>query len=191
MSLTDLQNFLARLYTDENLRRDFLREPENCGAENNLSADEIAQIKQILPEQIEFFADSLVYKRLREVEKLLTLTRKAAGKNDFEKYFREFAGNFQPSSIKKHFEDAMEFAAFLAARKIEPLWIVDLAKFEAARLAFYHGGRRILIKKFAYDIREILKAVSNKEANSNKKFPRRQTFAVWFRAGGRVKHFIF
>src|SRR5215212_4518525 len=135
MSLLDVQNLLARIFTDEDLRLQFLLEPEKIGIENNLSAAEIEQIKQILPEQINFFADSLVYKRLREVEKLLPLTRKILEK-EFGKYFREFANQFQPQAIKKHLEDAIEFGGFLQSKRIEPVWAKDLAKLVRARLSF-------------------------------------------------------
>ncbi len=116
MSLLEQQNFLAKVFTDENLRGKFLSEPMNIGKENNLSETEIEQIQQLLPEQIKFFADSLFYKRLHEVEKFLPLTRKVLDKK-FEIHFREFANEFLPNTIKKHLEDAVEFSEYL--RKTE------------------------------------------------------------------------
>jgi hypothetical protein len=189
MSLVDVQNLLARIFTDEDLRLRFLLEPEKTGAENNLNEAEIEQIKQILPEQINFFADSLFYKRLHEVEKLLPLTRKALEK-DFEKYFREFANQFLPQTIKKHLEDAIGFGEFLQTRKIEPVWTRDLAKFECSRLAFNNSQKRFSLNRFDYDIREILKEISRAGAQAQKEFPKRKTFAVRFRIGERTKHFI-
>ncbi|HEX8734694.1 MAG TPA: hypothetical protein VF721_05175 [Pyrinomonadaceae bacterium] len=190
MSLQDVQNLLARIFTDEDLRLRFLQEPQKIGAENNLSDDEIIQIRQLLPEQINFFADSLFYKRLREVEKLLPLTRKVLQK-DFEKYFREFANQFQPQTIKKHLEDAVKFADFLTAKKIEPIWAKDLASFEQARLAFNNSAKRLLLRRFDFDIREILKEISRAGANARSDFPKRKTFAVWLKIGARTKHFIY
>jgi hypothetical protein len=190
MSLLDVQNLLARIFTDEDLRLRFLSEPDKIGIENNLSAAEIEQIRQILPEQINFFADSLFYKRLHEVEKLLPLTRKALG-TEFEKYFREFANQFLPQTIKKHLEDAIEFIEFLQSKKIEPVWAKDLARFEGARLSFNNSEKRILLKRFDFDIREIIKEISRQGAKAQSDFPGRKTYAVWLRIGKRVKHFIY
>ena len=185
-----MQNLLARIFTDEDLRLRFLSEPEKTGAENNLSDEEIEQIKQVLPEQINFFADSLFHKRLHEVEKFLPLTRKALEK-DFEKYFREFANQFLPRTIKKHLEDAAGFGEFLQSKEIKPFWAKDLARFEAARLSFNNSEKRFLLKRFDFDVREILKEISRAGAKAQGDFPKRKTFAVWMRIGGRTKHFIY
>ena len=185
-----MQNLLARIFTDEDLRLRFLLDPEKTGAENNLNAAEIEQIKQILPAQINFFADSLFYKRLHEVQKLLPLTRKVLNE-DFEKYFREFANQFLPQTIKKHLEDAVGFGGFLQSKEIKPLWIKDLAKLERSRLAFNNSEKRFLLKRFDFDIREILKEISREGAQAQSDFPKRKTFAVWLRAGKRTKHFIY
>lgn len=185
-----MQNLLARIFTDEDLRLRFLLEPEKTGAENNLSEAEIEQIKQLLPEQINFFADSLFYKRLHEVEKFLPLTRKLLGK-DFEKYFREFANQFVPQTIKKHLEDALEFAAFLQSKKIEPIWAKDLARFEQARLSFNNSEKRFSLKRFDFDVRKIVREVSREGAKAQSEFPKRKTYAVWLRVGKRTKHFIY
>src|SRR5687767_6092436 len=103
MPLLELQNFLARLYTDEKLRRTFLTEPDKIGGENNLSEREIAEIAGIIPDELTFFAGSLYWKRLRETEKLLPLT-KAALNEDFEKLFGQFTEHYNPQSVKKHLE---------------------------------------------------------------------------------------
>ncbi|HLM00969.1 MAG TPA: hypothetical protein VK400_07920 [Pyrinomonadaceae bacterium] len=190
MSLQDVQNLLARIFTNEDLRLRFLREPQKIGAENNLIDAEIEQIRQLLPEQINFFADSLFSKRLHEVGKLLPLTQKILGK-DFEKKFREFANQFLPQTIKKHLEDALEFAEFLQSKEIEPVRAKDLAKFEQSRLMFYNSEKRFLLKRFDFDIREVLKEISSAGGKAQSDFPKRKTFAVWLRIGKRTKHFIY
>jgi len=52
MSLLDTQNFLARIYTDESLRREFLAAPEKIGRENNLSEREIAELAEVFPDEL-------------------------------------------------------------------------------------------------------------------------------------------
>lgn len=182
MSLLDVQNFLARIYTDENLRREFLDTPEKVGRENNLTEKEIAELTAVLPDEINFFADSLFWKRLREVEKLLPLTKKAFAA-DFVKYFHEFAIRFTPESIKKHLEDAIRFAEFLHER--EKGWKRDAAKLESAKLEFYALGKSLVVRIFDYDVKEISRRVASPPID----FKKRKTVAVWLRIGKR--EFVF
>jgi hypothetical protein len=188
MSLYEQQNFLARLYTDENLRRSFLSEPAKIGAENDLSENEIDELAAVIPDELNFFADSLFWKRLREVEKFLPLTQKVLA-GDFEKHFREFAQIYNPKSIKKHLEDAVEFCSFVQNCAISPVWKKDLVKFEQARLLFNSNAERFVFRKFDFDIREILKQISGAETDDD--FPKRRLFAVWLRIGNRAKFFTF
>ena len=186
MSLLDVQNFLARLYTDENLRLEFLAAPEKIGKDNNLNEKEVAELAQVLPAELNFFADSLRWKRLREVEKLLPLTKKALAE-DFEKYFREFASQFTPETIKKHLEDAVRFAEFLQMKEIESNWIKDLAKYEQAKLEFNACRKHFVFKQFDYDIKEI----SLQTTIPEKEFKQKKTFAVWLRFRKQTRHYIW
>lgn len=182
MSLLAVQNFLARIYTDENLRREFSAAPEQIGKQNDLTESEIAELIAILPDEIDVFADSLFYKRLREVEKLLPLTKKILGV-DFEKRFREFSKSFTPESVKKHLEDAIRFAEFLGERELN--WKSDAAKFETAKLEFYALGKTFVFRRFDYDVKEILRQIHESPTD----FERRKTFTVWLRIGKR--EFVF
>lgn len=186
MGLIEQQNFLAKLYTDENFRKSFIAEPNNFGRDNHLNNNEIEEIIEILPDEINVFADSLFYKRLREVEKFLRLTKKVLGK-DFELNFREFAQTFTPQTVKKHLEDAIEFVTFLSLKDIDPSYVRDIAVFEQAKLEFGGLGKRFIIKKFDFDLREINHLRLNKLWT-----PRaRRTFGIWLRIGKYHKQFIF
>lgn len=180
MSFLEQQNFTARLFTDESLRRDFLREPEKIGLAHNLDENEISQLKNVVSVEIAAFADSLFHKRLHEVEKFLPLTRKILQK-DFQNHFREFAQIFQPKTVKKHLEDAVEFAKFLSKKSFKKKWIKDLVIYEQSRLNFSGYHKSLIIKIFSYDPREF------KNENPRKK----RTFAVWLRVGKVTKHYIF
>ncbi|HSK73647.1 MAG TPA: hypothetical protein VK892_18260 [Pyrinomonadaceae bacterium] len=186
MSLLEQQNFLARLYTDENLRKRFLSAPEKIGKENNLDEKEIAELAAVLPEELNFFADSLFWKRLREVEKMLPLTRKFFAEN-FESYFREFSQSYQPNSVKKHLEDAIEFVNFINKREKEDVWIKDLARFEQAKLEFNACGKNFVFRVFDFDVKGIHR--TDAEAQSFK-LKKKKTLAVWLRIGKKVKHFV-
>ena len=180
MSLRDTQNFLARIYTDENLRHTFLQYPETVGKENNLSEMEIAELSEIVPSELNIFAESLFYKRLHETEKLLPLTRKilAAG---FEKHFRGFALTFSPQTIKTHITDAIKFAEFLQSKEIGLNVGKDLAKFEAAKLEFYGLNKFFVIKVFHYDV----KRITFQNLPAQNEIRRRRTVGIWLRIGER------
>jgi len=186
MSLLDVQNFTARLYTDENLRREFATAPEKVGRENNLTGKEIAELTAVLPDEINFFADSLFWKRLREVEKLLPLTKRVLAA-DYEKYFREFANQFTPESIKKHLEDAIAFAVFLETKEVEPLWARDAAKFERMKLEFNNFRKRFVFAVFDYDVKEFARQSANTPSGIRKK----KTLAIWIRFGDKARHFVW
>ena len=186
MSLLEQQNFLARLYTDEKLRSEFLSAPEKIGLENDLEKEEIADLIAVVPEELAFFSDSLVWKRLREVEKFLPLTKEFAGE-EFAKLFKEFSENYNPQSVKKHLEDAFEFCAFLDENESVSLFLRDIARFEQAKLEFFGYGKRFVIRKFNVDLREI----SSKGVTAQSYFPKRKTFAVWLRIGNKTKFYTF
>lgn len=150
MSLLEQQNFLARVYTDENLRRVFLAEPQKIGEKNDLTESEINEILEIFPDEINAFAESLIWKRLREVEKILPLTKQNLGAN-FTELFREFAPTFNSTSVKRHLEDALEFAKFLQRKNIAPL-AKDIAKYELAKLVFYALRKNLVVRRFNFDV---------------------------------------
>jgi hypothetical protein len=174
MGLLEQQNFLAQIFTDEKMRRNFWQDPEKVGQENDLEANEIAQLKQIVSADLDFFADSLVHKRLHEVEKLLPLTRKALEAN-FSRLFSEFSQTFQPQSVKKHLEDAIEFCRFVRRNEDLSALARETAKFEETRHEFFSQKRTIafcLLKSNLFSSRS------------------KYGLAVWFRIGRRVRHFI-
>ena len=121
MSLQAQQTFLARLFIDERLRQSFLQDPDNIGSENGLDKTDIAQLKDILPHELDMFSNSLFYKRASEVEKILPLTCGVLG-SDFRKSFREFSLTFATKSIKKHLEDAVQFVNYLQEQKPKDIW---------------------------------------------------------------------
>lgn len=189
MSLQKQQDFLARLFTDEGLRQNFFSEPDKIGADNGLSESETADLQAVLPEELGFFADSLFWKRLHEVEKLLPLTKKGL-QEDFAKLFREFSQTFNPQTVKKHFEDACEFSKFLQNQSLKPLWAKDLVKYEFSRLIFNADTKKFAFAKFDHDIREIIREISQDNSKTQVQFPKKTTFAIWLKVGNKRKQFV-
>ncbi len=185
MSLHQQQNFLAKLYTNAELRRDFLSEPNIIGAENNLNEQEIAEIAEIMPEDLNFFADSLFWKRLREVEKFLPITQRVLGE-DFTTLFREFAQSYNPQTVKKHLEDSFEFSKYLQKQEVSE-FVKNVLKFEQSKLLFFGYGRRFVFCKLDFDIRKI----NHKDTETlGLNLKKRKTIAVWSRIGRKTKHFF-
>lgn len=173
MSLLETQNFLARIYTDENLRREFLSAPEKIGDRHALSKPEIVEILQIFHEEINAFAESLVWKRLREVEKLLPLTREKLN-TEFVYYFRRFAPTFNSRSVKKHLDDALCFANYLQNCETVSGFVKNAAKYERAKIEFYALNKKIVLRNFDYDLQTGIQ---------------KKHFKIWLRIGKR--EFVF
>lgn len=178
MSLQEQQNFLARLYTDTELRRDFLSAPEKIGIENHLTVIEIKELAAILPEELNFFAETLYWKRLREVEKLLPLTKEFL-KEDFANFFRTFSENFNPQSLKKHLEDAIGFCDFLHKAEVSEI-IKDIAKFERTKIEFFGYGKYFAFCRINHKIEEICRKGENEQKKSN---------YLWLKIGNKIKHY--
>ena len=142
MTLRQQQDLLARICTDSRLREEFVRNPEKTGASFGLTAVESNEIAELSAEQLRYFSNSLISKRLHEVEKLLPRTRAALG-DEFGPLFRAFSREFVPNSIKKHLEDAFEFTAWLI-RKTGDAPTLTIVRRERAHLAFYGLRRRFV-----------------------------------------------
>ncbi|MEZ5425946.1 MAG: hypothetical protein R2747_06770 [Pyrinomonadaceae bacterium] len=186
MSLLELQNLLARIFTDEDLRRDFLADPEGVGLKRGLTGEEIKGLCRILPEEIESFSESLFFKRLREVERLLPLTGKVLGE-DLEREFLRFSREFNPKTVHKHLEDALGFSRFLCTAELVPIWAGDLARYEAGRLEFVALEKRAVFIKMDFDLRKVRQTGFDPLSELKK----RKTFAIWWRIGKKGRHFIF
>lgn len=182
MSLAEIQKLTSRLYTDSDLRREFLSEPEKIGRRFDLTANEIAELAAVLPAELNFFAESLFNKRLREVEKLLPRAKQILA-TEFENHFRSFSKSFLPASIKKHLEDAVQFADFLIKQNIEPVWLKDSIRYEQANLIFHGYGKKFLLRRFKFNIKEISRQNSQPRG--------KPIVAVWFRVGGKTRHFVW
>ena len=139
MPLREQQNLLTRLYTDAAIRASFFAEPARVGPEFGLEESESLELAAVSRQELDFFADSLVAKRRREVERLIPSTVGPLG-GDFQELFTEFAARFVPHGHLKHLEDAIAFCDWLRGRPVRKD-VHSAAAFDSARLDF-HGFRR-------------------------------------------------
>ncbi|MCD9189619.1 MAG: hypothetical protein LUM44_24660 [Pyrinomonadaceae bacterium] len=181
MSLKEQQNLLARLYTDSDLREKFFAEPDKIGFDFNLTRREIAEIVEIAPQELDFFAESLFWKRLREAEKFIPLTVKILG-CDFPPLFRQFSQTFNPQTVRKHLEDALEFCRFLQKGEVSEI-ALNVALFERTKIEFFGYGKRLAFCKLAFEIEPFL------ADNRTENLKRKQKFAVWIKLGNKTRHF--
>lgn len=179
MGLVEIQNALARLYTDSYLRERFIKDAANVGRELGLNEIEASELSKISPEELSFFSDSLVWKRLNEVEKLLPLTRKIL-REKFRDEFQSFADTYNPTGIKKHLEDAQAFCDYVLKKNVTG-WQKDLIRFEQARLEFNGLGKRLLMRRFNFNVFEVMEKLSRDEAIEDVR--KKKWCGVWYRLG--------
>lgn len=184
MPLHDQQNFLAKLLTDDGLRASFLQNPDDTGRKEGMAEGDLATLKAINPDDLDFFAVSLVNKRLGEVEKLLPFSLQAIGKKKFREMFKEFSDGYVPEGIKKHLEDALEFGRLLQRHKDGRDWQRDAIKFDTANLLFYSGRKNLLIRVLRYDL-------AFGERRLRKHPFRKLQVALWIRFGAWARHFVW
>jgi hypothetical protein len=110
MSALDVQQLLARLYTDPGMLEEFLTDREGFCARHAKGDGEL--VRQIDPGQLEFFAVSLRAKRAGEVKKLLPMTVRTLGSR-FSEEFERYAATTIASGDRKHLADAMAFCECL------------------------------------------------------------------------------
>jgi hypothetical protein len=176
MGLAESQRLLAGLSTDATLRARFAEDPESVAAEFGLTTAESSAFEAILPDSITRFAGSLIRKRRGEVEFLLPLTLRGLGPGRFAGLFHRHASQFVPAGIKKHRDDAVAFANFLAEEVAEPAWIGDLARFEAASMIAHDPGRRWTFLRLQYHPADLARAAVDIPI-----FPR-PSLVIWWRA---------
>ena len=187
MGLAEAQRLLARLSTDAPLRARFATDPAAVLAEFGLSPEEAATFALIPRDQLDDFAGSLIGKRRGEVESLLPLSFRAIGPTRFAALFRRHASAFVPLGIKKHRDDAVTFAGFLAREAADPPWLADLARLESAALLAHDPRRRWTVLRLRHHPLDLARAATSEETPK-----RRPTLVLWFRLTrrGRLRRWI-
>jgi hypothetical protein len=183
MGLTEVQRVLAQLYTNVDLREQFLLNPQEVANKFNLTSTDIEHLTALSAFHLREFANSLQYKRLGEVSKILNLTEKVL-KKKFRELFLKFTNNYLPSGVKKHRDDAIAFAKFISISKDAdlPMWSKELALYEATRLELSEIKSPLKVKIFNYPLKKIISAIlEEKEVFVEK----RLTLALWIKIPGQ------
>jgi len=190
MALAQTQALLARLFTDDDLRREFFEAPIAVATHFGLSMHDTQRLAGINRSEIEAFAQSLIGKRALYARRALPLTARALG-DRFDALFRQAIHSAAREATNR--SDAAALTAFLARRagkcELEPRWVADLARFELAFIDAGRFGARLFFRAFDFDVASVAQALARGEEISA---VRRKTLGVWVRApGGRLRWRLF
>jgi hypothetical protein len=181
MSLTAVQQTLARIYTDSKLRDDFLTNPDVVGISLGLNCQEIQQLNQLSSQQVNLFALSLKRKRLGEIRKLLPLTNKVLEKK-FDRLFFKYSEIYLPTGSKKHLLDSIAFSEFieqfLTTDNTQPVWLLDVLHYETIRLKMFQGKQFIICDRFNYHLESLIESLHSKSQPLLNPQP---TIGIWFK----------
>lgn len=190
MALAQTQALLARLFTDDVLRREFFEAPIAVATRFGLSMHDTQRLAGIDRREIEAFAQSLIGKRALYARRALPLTARALG-DRFDALFRQAIRGAAREATSR--SDAAALTAFLYRRvakcEQESPWVADLARFELAFIDAGRSGAALFFRAFDFNVASVAQALAKGEEFSA---VRRKTFGVWARApGGRLRWRLF
>jgi len=194
MGLKEIEQILARLSADEELRGRFVNDPFALGRELGLSATSTRQLRRAAAEQFDSLASTPRERRFVQVYKLLPLTHRVL-KGRFTYYFDRYVAEHGAVSFERLFGDVLAFADYLEKRLTEDQlgsgWTLDLLRFEKARIKAADPKRRLVVATFRHDISRLVRGVMRKGELFTA--VRRRTVAVWWRRrkGEPVRYAVF
>lgn len=180
MGLEHTQALLARLFTDSQLREQFLEDPVAVGTSMGLDSGQAAALAALDPSGIQAFAESLDRKRRDDLAKMLPITTHALGRN-YPEIFQIYV--IEHPERHDHLKDALAFVEFLIKRKDTQLWLSDLARYERTFRQMSHPSRKILIRIFHYPVQQIASLVLQEQPVPL--IAPQRTLAVWGRFGSQ------
>ena len=194
MGLQEIEQILARLSADDELRGRFVNDPFALGRELGLSATSTRQLRRAAAVRFDTIAATPHERRFGQVYKLLPLTHRVL-KGRFTYYFDRYVAEHGAVSFERLFGDVFAFADYLEERLKEDHlgsgWTLDLLRFEKARLKAADPKRRLVVATFRHDISRLVRGVARK----GELFAavRRRSVAVWWRTrkGEPVRYTVF
>jgi hypothetical protein len=181
MALQQQQDLLARLYTDNEFRSEFLRKPSSFAEVLGVSPEEADCLAAVAGGEVEWFSESLVSKRLREVRKMLPMSEQELGAKEFARNFREFSERFAPTSVKKHLEDSLAFAMTLIKDPSLEGSERSVVRFESGRLRHNAFEKRFSLCLLRFDPRR---------STGYTTYDKHRGVGVWIAIGGWSRIFF-
>jgi hypothetical protein len=188
MGLAEIQAAMARLSIDPALRDRFFADPARVGIELSLGAEESRGLAGVSRRGLEQFAESLRRKRRGQVRRTIPIAARALG-DRFGGLFERYVAEAAPRGSRADLDDAIGFIEALSrwGDDERPPWVVDVARYEMARLQAMRAGCRPIIRLFRFPVARLATLRGADGAVSP-----RPTLAVWWRPtpGGRVRHAV-
>jgi hypothetical protein len=182
MSLSDIEQILARLTADESLRARFVENPFALGRELGLTPTRTRQLRREAADRFDSFAATPRERRFVQVNKLLPLTHRVL-RERFTRYFDAYVVEHGSPTVEHLFGDVLHFAEYLEEKLKDDYlgsgWTLDLLRFEKARVKAADPNRRLVVASFRHDISRLVRGVARKDAPFEVVV--RRSVAVWWR----------
>jgi len=182
MGSSDIEEILARLAADAELRARFVENPFALGRELGLSPTRTRQLRREAAARFDSFDATPRERRFMQVNKLLPLTHNVL-KERFTHYFDAYVAEHGGVAIERLFGDVLRFAEYLEEKLREDYlgsgWTLDLLRFETARVKAADPNRRLVVAAFRHDISRLVRGVARKDAMFEAIV--RRSVAVWWR----------
>jgi hypothetical protein len=188
MALGEVQAALARLFTDETARADFLGDPRAAGRALGLDEGDAETLSRLAPRALRQFAGSLRAKSVADARKRMPLTALALGKA-FADHWRDALALLSAGASRADEAHALaaRLAALAKAHRVAPDWIGDLARYEAAFIEAAHRRFGVRVLLFRFPVGRIAARLQGGGAVDD--CAAKTTFGVWTRwPGGRLFH---
>lgn len=173
MSIKEYQTILAKLYTDPYFRNIFFESEEYNSH----------PLKALKRDEVDFFAQGLINKRLGVVKGLMPLSYHFLG-SQFNDLFQSYSKkNITNGGVQKHYLDAITFSYFLNEQKSLPfIWLKDLIRYEGMKIESFLINNRFVTKRFNYPVHKL-----TTDLKANERITKRTTVLIFVRFKKKVK----
>jgi hypothetical protein len=184
MSLSDIEQILTRLSSDEELRARFVENPFALGRELGLTPAGTRRLRREAAERYNSFAATPREQRFVQVNKLLPLTHRVL-RERFTNYFDGYVAQHGAPAVERLFGDVLRFAEYLEEKLKEDYlgsgWTLDLLRFEKSRVKAADPNRRFVVQTFRHDISRLVRGIARKDKDAMFEVVVRRSVAVWWR----------
>lgn len=184
MSLSDIEQILTRLSSDEELRARFVENPFAFGREEGLTPAKTRRLRREAAERFDSFVATPRERRFVQVNKLLPLTHRVL-RERFTRYFDLYVAEHGAPAVARLFGDVLLFAEYLEGKLKEDYlgsgWTLDLLRFEKSRVKAADPNRRLVVATFRHDISRLVRGIARKDKDALLEVVVRRSVAVWWR----------
>lgn len=196
MALSDIEQILTRLSSDEGLRARFVENPFAFGRELGLTPSGTRQLRREAAARFDSFAETPHERRFVQVNKLLPLTHRVL-RERFTNYFNRYVAEHGAPAVEHLFGDVLRFAEYLEEKLKDDYlgsgWTLDLLRFEKSRVKAADPNRRLVVQTFRHDISRLVRGIARKDKDALLEVVVRRSVAVWWRRKPRdpIRYNVF